>query len=663
MTTRPRSLRRCTAAFLLLLLLTLGGNGAFAAPPGEVPFTVLHTNDEHSTLLPYPLDGDAPLEAGGFARLATAIDSVRREKEEAGEPVVLLGAGDFLGETAFGWLTLRGEAPELRLLQQMGYDAVAIGNHEFDFGPEHLAGYLRAAGYPAAHGQTAVLGANIHPPAGHPLAQPGLLRSWIMIDLPGGLQLGIFGLLGEDAISVTTGQGDVSFGDPLGTAARITGELRRDGADLVVALTHAGLANDRELARKVPGIDLIVGGHSHDLLTEPVTEGETLIVQAGYRTTHLGVLELAFCRDTGRLRVRNPENDRPFVLPLDETFPPDPAIASRIEGYSRLLGSYLSEITGGEWTDVGAPVVRSPLAIRQITPGRETAAGNFITDAMRQTAGEVTGHRVDVAIQANGAIRGSLIPRTGPDDPGVLTFYDITNAAGLGYGADGYPGYSLISTWLTGEELRRVLEVAVLLPELLGDEYFLQFSGLAYRYRPADAVLFRIPFTRVPVPSTRAVRQAGLFRGDGIQPAGLESLDPLLRGDDTLYHVVTDTYILSFLPMAGELLPALTITPRDAQGRIVPPERYGEMVIRHQGRELKVWEAVVRYAASQPVGAGGHPEVPAVYGDSAGRIVPVGGIPLAGWLLLGLAALGAGLVGGLRRWRRARARARVRDAA
>jgi 5'-nucleotidase / UDP-sugar diphosphatase len=350
----------------------------------------------------------------------------------------------------------------------------------------------------------------------------------------------------------------------------------------------------------VEGIDLIVGGHSHTLMENPLLEGDTLIVQAGAQTSHLGQLELAYHRETGQLRVRNEENNQPFVIAIDDRFEHHPLVAERVAFYTEQLNDFVSTMTNGRFTDVLGTIAQSSFILTNKPPLQETPVGNFITDGMRLMTEEITGRKVDVAIQANGSIRGSMVPRMGDGTYGELSFYDVTNTIGLGYGQDGYPGYSVASVYLTGEELRRVLEVASLLQELMGDNYFLQFSGLSYSYNPRNTVLLTIPVMDQPIPTTRAITEAYLYRGEGIQPVGEGDFIPLNRGDENLYHLVTDTYILSFLPLAGEMLPQLEIVPKNQQGEPVPIDRLHELTVMHHDRELKVWETAALYAASLP---------------------------------------------------------------
>ncbi|OPL11306.1 MAG: hypothetical protein AVO34_08805 [Firmicutes bacterium ML8_F2] len=133
--------------FLLFLAAAVLLCGTFndsveAAPDDELLLTVLHTNDEHSAVIPHSPTVDYHPErenptVGGFARLASAVRMIRREKESAGEPVLLLSAGDYIGGSPYSWLIPEGVAPELTIMQAIGYDAVTIGNHEYDYGPEH----------------------------------------------------------------------------------------------------------------------------------------------------------------------------------------------------------------------------------------------------------------------------------------------------------------------------------------------------------------------------------------------------------------------------------------------------------------------------------------------------------------------------------------------
>jgi 5'-nucleotidase/UDP-sugar diphosphatase len=652
------SLSRANKGFLLivtailvavLLLGTAGNLESHAGETKELYFCILHTNDMQSALIPHspavdyhPEEEDPTI--GGFARLATAVDEIRENKRREGEPVLLFDAGDFLGGSAFAWLALSGYAAELTIMQKMGYNAVAIGNHEYDYGPDVLAQYLLQAGYPEAHQKTLVLASNTEAPPEHPLAARGLYRKTGMFELENGLKVGVFGLIGKDAIQVLGETGDMQFLDQHEAARRAVDELKEQGADIIVAITHSGVDEDRELAREVPGIDIIVGGHSETALYKPVLQGATIIVQAGHLGMYLGQLELAYNSNTGKVRVRNEENDRPFLIPIDSSFACDPEIDALVREYTLILNAHIDEMTGGKFDDIMSTVARSDFILSNQPPLSETPLGNFVTDAMRMVAQEVTGKRVDVASQANGCIRQSIFPGTTEHSAGNVSFYEIVEAIGMGHGGDGYPGCPIVSVYLTGEEVRRVLEITILLQEFMGDSYFLHVSGLRYSYNPANAVLLTVPFVDLPIPTTRAVTGAELYTGDGIQSANSEEYIPLKRGDEQLYHLVTDAYLLLFLPLVTDMLPQLEVVPKNADGEPVPLDRIDELIIRHaDGRELKVWEAVVIYAA-QLSGEGGISQIPDYYAGVAGRITKVWTFPLVGWLLLILAVIVAGII-------------------
>jgi 5'-nucleotidase / UDP-sugar diphosphatase len=627
-------------ALALALLAVLPGAlvAQVGANPGELHVTFLHTSDEHSALLPGPLVEHRPGGGGaegGIARLATVVAGYRALAADRGEAVLVTSAGDNLGGTLFAWLLLSGMAPELGLMVDVGYDVVTLGNHEFDYDSYRLARYLRAAGYPAAAERTALVATNTLPPPGHPLEAVGLRRTHLM-SLDNGLRVGFMGLLGEGAARFATMADPVEFGDAIEAAERAVAELRQAGAQVVVAITHSGVEEDRALAAAVPGIDLILGGHDHRLLPEPETGAGAgaLIVHPGAYLRQLFVLQLAYDPGTGRVRIRNGETGQPYVVPLDGGVEEDPVIAARLEGYRERLEGWLGELSGGRFSALDETVVRSDFPLPRGEPMRESALGNFVTDAMRWSVADATGEPVDFAFQANGVIRGGIRPGQAGDRRGQVTVYDLVGAVGMGAGPDGRPGYPLVSVWLTGEEVRRVMEVSVLLSELFRDSYYLQVAGLHARYDPARAILLRIPFRGTPVPTGRAVLD--LEREDS------GGWVPLERRDERLYHVVTDRYVASFLPMVGQVLPRMAITPKAPDGSAISD--LDDAIVERDGEELKVWQAVLEFAAAQPPGADGEPTIDARYADVAGRLVVARSMPLWAGPLALVILLAAGVV-------------------
>lgn len=658
-----RWLRTSLVFFVIFSLLgILGDVEGQTGEAQELHFTILHTNDLHSALIPHSPAADYSPEnsnpaVGGLARLATAVEEIRARKEE---PVLLVDAGDFLAGSAFAWLALRGYAAELTIMQEIGYDAVIIGNHEYDYGPDVLAEYLVEAGYPEAHATTLVLASNIRAPLGHPLAAPDLFRTSGILELKNGLKVGVFGLIGDDAISVVGDAGYVQFLDHRAAAREAVQQLKEQGAHVIVAITHAGLPGDRELARQVSDINVIVGGHCHTALARPVLEGDTIIVQAGSLGRYLGQLELAYNTSTRKLRVCNDDNYNPFLIYIDGAFACHPVVEGLVKEYTVILNEHIGEVTAGEFEDIMSTVARSDFVLSNQPPLNETPLGDFVSDAMRLVTELTIGEKVAIAVTANGVIRTSIYPGTVEHSRGNISFYEITGAISVGYGTDGYGGLPIVSFYVTGEEIRRLLETAILLEQFAGDTFFLQFSGIRYSYNPTNAVLLTVPFIDLPIPTTRAIVKAGLYVGEGLQPANGERYTPLQRGDERLYRVATDYYILSFLPWVTDLLPRLEIVPKNAQGEPVPPDRWKELVVRsNEGHELKVWQAVVYHAAAQPPGADGVPRIADYYANTTGRINRVRTFPLVGWLYLLLAAIVAAIVFLIVRRRRHRQAARL----
>lgn len=630
-----------------------GANGSHSAadtgkeaslPPGPLRVTLLHTNDEHSQLLPFPLADHAPdgggSAVGGFARLASAVEAVREEAGTEGRPVLLVSAGDFLGGTPFAWLGLLGMAPELELMGAIGYDAVTLGNHEFDWGTELLARYLMQAGYPDPDGVAggrgegrlpALVASNLSTPPTEPLGRVGLRRTHL-VELENGLRVGILGLLGRNAASLAPLMTPVSLESPEAAARRAVEELRADGAHLILALSHSGEPEDLALAATVDGIDIVVGGHFHTALTDPLLEGDTWIVQAGSSLGYLGRVELAVYRDEGRVEVLNEEEGIPFLAALDPSVPASAHVSDRVRVFGDSLSAFLARYTGGIAQDFRDPALFADRPLRRGPAFSETALGNFVADAMRTAAQQATGERVDFAFQANGVLRSDLIPAEGLGSQGAVTVLDLATVSGLGAGPDGSPGYPIVSAWLTGEEIHRILEISTLVPQLRGNSHFLQVSGLRYEVDPSRAILFTIPVRGTPVPSFRAVRRAWQVHTDGTEVA--------IPRDGTLFHVATDHHVASFLPQVGALAPRLLIELKDREGR--PLTHLDEGVIRVGDRELKVWEAILRHAASLPR-VDGRPTLPETYLEPEGRIVERAGLPvlpLAGLALVLLATVG-----------------------
>ncbi len=251
--------------------------GDAAANAGDRSLLILHTNDFHGHI-------SASEHGAGAARIAAHIKQTRASRHD----VLVLDAGDAISGTPVS--TLFKGVPVFEVMSAMGYDFGLLGNHEFDHGWRHVAELRRAATFP-------LLGATAHGPDGTLLAD----APWAIVER-GDVRVAVIGVLTArtPAMIVPTGNEGLRFDEPETVLRRLVPELRRQ-ADLVVVLSHTGHPEELELARSVPGIDVIVGGHSHTALDTPVQVGETWVVQAHEYGKAVGYLELRISGDAVEL--------------------------------------------------------------------------------------------------------------------------------------------------------------------------------------------------------------------------------------------------------------------------------------------------------------------------------------------------------------------------
>lgn len=606
----------------------------------EKRFTILHTSDEHSTLLPLPLTEYHPTEQhpgiGGFARLSTKVKEIKAMKGD--EPVVLLSAGDIMGGSPFAWLILKQQSIELELMNHIGYAAMTIGNHEFDYGPDILANYFLKAAYRRGHTQPMkVVASNLDIPSGHKLLEVEMLPYHI-VELSNGLKMGLLGILGASAYSLAPGAKEVNITDQYKAAQKAIDQLKEEGADVIVLLSHSGIEEDRQMAKKLKGLDVILGGHDHIKTPEPESVNGTIIVHPGYYLQYVGKLEFSYDTDLKDLKLLNGGLQSDYLQLLDSSIPEDSTVAAMITGYTDSLNAFISEFTGERFTDIQSSVIKSDFPVVKERDLSESSIGNFVTDAMRIVGSEVIGNRVDFAFQGNGVIRAEVLPGSMPWSKGNFALFDLLTIVGLGSGNDGMPGYPMVSVYMTAKEIFNVLEVTSMLSQFYADNFFLQVSGLRYTYDPGKSMWGRIPFLNVPLPATMAVKSVHLYRGDDPQRSDGEWIE-ITPETEGLFHIVTDYYLAAFLPMVKEKLPKMEIIFKNQQGETV---HIDDCIVKNGDHEFKIWEAVARYAHQVE-------SMPAIYQSPYGRIVEERGIPLYVWTITALILLFTGILAFIRR--------------
>lgn len=569
-------MRKVLPLFLALLLIVgiVAPFGAFAAErSGQGNVTILFTHDLHSHFLPMNLPEGG--QYGGYARLMTLI----RQQKEKYPNAILVDGGDFsmgsLFQTAYATSAL-----ELRMLGAMGYDATTFGNHEYDYLPSGLASMLNAA-VDSGEKLPAILQANYQPPKqgqeGYTEDSKAMWEAFehygvqdYMLLEKGGIHYVIFGIMGYDSDDCAPNSGSI-LEDPVQTAQRIVDEAtaackERYGVEpMVVCLSHSGTKNgegeDYELAQKVSGIHVIVSGHTHTTLKEPIRVGDTYIVSAGEYGKNLGVVNMHYSADGSAELVKYE------LIPVNESVEEDPAIAALVNAYKETVEEeYLAQY--GCAFDL--PLVNNPYRFDTVNEvyatQHESTLGNVYSDAYHWAAETIGGVQVDVSLTAAGVIRETL-------PVGVITVSDVFNAASLGVGTEG----ELIAVYVTGKDLKNALEVdASIQPIMSGAQLF--FSGVEYSFNTNRMIFNKIDY-------------AMLRKADG----SLEKIE-----NDKLYCVVTGMYAGQMLGNVEESsYGILTITPRDAQGNPIPIDRLAEYVIRdHKGRPLKEWYAISTYLAN-----------------------------------------------------------------
>ena len=610
---------------------------AMAADPGTTrTFTILHTNDLHSSLIGMGPSSDySPLTVGddatrgGWARLAGAIGA-RRKAREAQGPVLVLDDGDFSMGTPFGAAS-RQIGGELQLLGRMGFDATTFGNHEFDLGPDGLG---RAIGVAARAGRIpAVVATNTDLAANDPklvelqrLAKEGIIRRYLVIER-GGIRFGILGLLGKEATNYTSGAGAVKFAYAIDTARRQVKLLREnEKLDVVICLSHGGVAkgkdgrytegDDVQLAREVPGIDVVIGGHSHTELREPIlVDGRTPVVQTGKEGANLGELVLGL--SGGKVTVEDYQ-----LHPMDDTVLGDRSTVEAIDGLKK-------GVTGAVFASRGYSV-EQPLAIvprdlpntfSDIAAG--TVLANLVTDAFRSATG------ADIGFTVNGLMRAPLTRGRS----GVQTVYDVFAVAPLGAGVvDDTAGSALVTAWFTGKELKHILEFLLVDNPAHPGENFPRSSGMRYRYDRS----------RPKFDAVTAIELGDLDRGyRAIDITGkderLHSLTcPLYLG---LILVAIPRYSKGALPLVPKTKEGKALTsrvdalegPREQTPYLLPP--HGTLdrsaiaaVSGGKGvREIKEWQAIMDHLRGLPSkGSGQLPVVPVDERASEIRAIQVG---------------------------------------
>jgi 5'-nucleotidase len=438
-----------TGKFLTSVAVLALTAGAAAA---EFKLTILHTNDIHSrieSINKYDSTCGAEDEAegkcfGGVARIMTKVTERRAALE--GQNVLLLDAGDPFQGSLF-YTTYKGAA-EAEFMEAIGYDAMAVGNHEFDDGPAGLEKFVDAVSFPVISGN---LDLTSEP------ALKGKVGNHVVLEV-GGEKIGIISALATDTVETSSPGPNVVFQDEIESLQADVAALEAEGVNKIIALTHVGLPKDLEIAEKVAGIDVVVGGHSHTLLSNtsdkaagpyPTMAGDVPVVQAYAYSKYLGELTVTF-DDAGNVTAAEGE---PILL--DASVTPDADIAARVAE----MGAPIEEMK----TRVVAETTEAVEGSREACRSGECAMGNLVADAM---LARVKDQGVTIAFQNGGGLRASI-------DQGEVTMGEVLSVL---------PFQNTLSTFqVTGQTLIDALENGVSQIED-GAGRFPQVAGMKFAF-------------------------------------------------------------------------------------------------------------------------------------------------------------------------------------
>jgi 2',3'-cyclic-nucleotide 2'-phosphodiesterase (5'-nucleotidase family) len=491
------------AGFLGLSLLISGS----ALAQEAVTIRFVQTND---------IDRMSPEKGrGGFARLATVV-----KEERAKGNAFFIHAGDTLSPSLLSGFD-KG-AHVIDILNRIGVDAMAPGNHEFDLGPDVFRARMAEAKFD-------VLATNILDGNG----LPANTKPEKIVDVQG-IKIGFFGLTTEDT-PIASSPGDIKFRSTIDTGRAKAKELREKGADIVVAIAHTPLEVDMILARSA-GVDVIIGGHDEHLLA--FYDGKVTLTESESQGNYVVVTELAVTKATkdGKASVTWSPN---FRIVDSATVKPDPEIEAVVKGYEDKLSKEL---------DVEIGVTETPLDSRRATVrGGEAAMGNLVADAMKAAVG------ADIAITNGGGLRADKQYQAGQK----LTRRDILSEMPF--------GNTTVLLELTGDKLKAALENGVSQVRELGGR-FPQVSGLTVEVDLKEPVGSRVKSVKV--------------NGEPLDPAKTYKVatnDFMARGGDG-YRAFTDGKQLVDVS-ASQLMAGQVITYVTKAGKVAPKVE-GRVVLR-----------------------------------------------------------------------------------
>lgn len=572
-----RRVKRVIVLILIVMLCMplLPGVQTEAADGGK-HLDVLFTHDTHSHLNSYStIVNGKQKEVGGFARIKTLIDEKKKENPDT----LILDGGDFSMGTLIQTVYTT-EAAELRMLGYLGCDVTTFGNHEFDYRSGGLADMLKTAKNSEETVPKLVV-CNVDWDA---MEKEGLskgqkqiesafetygVKDYVVIQ-KGGVKIAVLGVFGKDALECAP-TCELKFKDPVESAKNTVEEIKKkEDVDMIACVSHSGtwedekVSEDETLAKEVPDIDLIISGHTHTQLDQPIRHGNTYIVSCGEYGRNLGSISMTQKKDK-RWKMNTYK-----LIPVTKNVKSDQAAQKQIDKFMDTVDTnYLVNFGYTKDQVLAENDIKFNSLEEMETKHEELNLGDIISDAYVyavENSEGYDGRPVDVAVVPSGTVRDTYTK-------GDITVEKVYNSFSLGIGKDGLAGYPLITAYLTGKELKLVAEVDASVSDYMTIAR-LYCSGMNFTYNPHRMILNKVTDCYLTKDGKREEIQ-----------------------DDKLYKVVTDLYTGQMLGSVTDVsYGLLKIEPKDKNGKLL--KNLEDEAITDGKTELKAWVAIARYMQS-----------------------------------------------------------------
>jgi len=604
-------------------------------PDAEITtLTILQTSDLHHHASGYgPFNDYTPLDTtdndsvlGGYARLADRLGTIKTIQGFLQLPTLIVDSGDFLMGTVYDLTGLENPLA-FQFFQGLGYDAITLGNHEFDWAPEGLSlllgnAYANGFNVPIVSTNLVTSLESDEDNAIEGYYESKKIVKTLIKTFDNGIKVGIIGLMGKQAALYAPLSTPISFNhdfqnvddtDYYNSIQLVVDDLRdNQGCKIIVALSHSGIASDGTgedaiLASRVERIDIIASGHSHTATQSAFynkynTLNHTIIMASGEYGKYICRLDISFSKESQTI------TDHKFkLIPINDTILGNANMNSAIE--------YANSIISTSLINKGLPEIHTPIAktsfaltINELDP-KETGLGNLTADANRAIANGVAPYDPDdnnhfyIGVTSNGYIRDNLFP----GKEGIITFADIYGVLPLGISPSKVPGYPLISVYFNAYDIRNMCQISAIVASkqnpLFPGAYYLNLSGVQYTY---DSDTFIVNQVALYNPSDQNCTQV----------ASSITNDMMNKESKVVYRTVINLYLL-------EMFYALMANPsysafhdylpvaKDKDGNPISPDSVYSYILKiDQDQELKEYITLMQYLSLMPKGEDDLPTIP-----------------------------------------------------